>query len=234
MKIIHVSWACLVVHCLASWSYGQNNSLFPDSYQLPYETSPETAAAAAAAGRLENTSWTYIPVPPPRQIEIGDFISIRVNEISRMTSEGEMQRRRNALYDAILADWVVLNGLKSIKPSPQSDGPPRIQGRLNQLYRAEGELETAERLTLSIQASVVDKRPNGTLVLEAHKQVRNNNEMWEVSLSGMCRPEDINEDNMILSDRIYGLEIYKREVGHVRDSYQRGWFIKWMDQLGPF
>jgi flagellar L-ring protein precursor FlgH len=184
--------------------------------------------------RLENSSWTYIPAPKPREFLLHDYVWIRVNELSRTTSDGEMQRRRNLLYDALLSDWVVLDGLKSIKPSPQSDGDPRIRGTLNQLYRAEGELETSERLTLNIAAEIVDVLPNGNLVLESHKTVRTNDEVWEVSLSGSCRPEDISENNMILSERIVGLEIYKRESGHVYDSYKRGWFVRLLDRFSPF
>jgi flagellar L-ring protein FlgH len=209
----------------------QNNSLFPNPREA---ATREAMTAFTAASQLESGSWTYVPQPLPRQFRIGDFVKIRVNEISRMTADSEMQRRRNASYDAVLADWPILNGLRWVKPSPQSDGDPRVQGRLNQLYRAEGEMETSERLTLNIQATIVDIRPNGTLVLEAHKRVQNNNETWEVSLSGLCRAEDINEDNMLLSEQITDLSIAKRELGHVRDSYKRGWMTKALDRFSPF
>lgn len=214
----------ILVSGLASTSLAQNNSLFQRRGVEP----------VAPREQLENSSWIYVPAPPPRQIAVEDLIYIRVNEMQRMSSDGEVNRRKNALYDALLADWVVLNGLKSIKPSPQSDGDPRIQGRLNELYRAEGELETSERLTLNIAAKVVDIQPNGNLVLEARKQVRNNNEVWEVALTGICRAADIGEDNLILSDRIYDLRIYKRELGHIRDSYRRGWMLRLMDRFSAF
>jgi flagellar L-ring protein FlgH len=209
----------------------QNNSLFPNPRQA---ASPDMAAAYSVATQLDAGSWTYVPAPVPREFQIGDFVKIRVNEISRMTADSEMQRRRNATFDAVLADWPVLNGLRSIKPSPQSDGDPRVQGRLNQLYRAEGEMETSERLTLNIQATIVDIRPNGTLVLEAHKRVQNNNEVWEVSLTGLCRAKDISETNLLSSDQITDLNISKREVGHVRDSYKRGMVTRFLDLMSPF
>jgi len=205
-----------------------------DPARAQIDDAPPLEALEQSPLRLENTSWTYIPAPKPREFQLHDYVWIRVNELSHTMSDGEMQRRRNLLYDALLSDWVVLDGLKSIKPSPQSDGDPRIRGVLNQLYRAEGELETSERLTLNIAAEIVDVRPNGNLVLESHKSVRTNDEVWEVSLSGSCRPEDISENNMVLSERIVGLEIYKRESGHVYDSYKRGWFIRLLDRFSPF
>ena len=151
-----------------------------------------------------------------------------------MFASGEMDRRKNALYDAVLKDWLFLDGLKAIRPSPQSDGDARVRGQLQQLYRAEGEMQTRESLTLNIACHIADIRPNGTLVLEGHKQVQVNEEVWEVSLSGICRREDIGPDGMVLSRHIDELMIKKRDRGHVNDSYRRGWFLKWWDEFHGF
>ena len=226
--------AAFLLVCLVLSAGGARAQYELPEPQVPPMTGPHADVPAFPPLRLENTSWTYIPSPMPREFQVHDYVMIRVNEMSRTNSDGEMQRRRNLLYDAILNDWVVLDGLKSIKPSPQSDGDPRIKGQLSQLYRAQGELETSERMSLNISAEIVDILPNGNLILEAHEHVRNNNEHWEVSLTGSCRPEDVSENNMVLSERIVGLEIYKRELGHVRDSYKRGWLVRWLDQFSPF
>ena len=37
--------------------------------------------------------------------------------------------------DARLNDWIILKGLRAIKPAPQSDGDQRVQGNLQQLNR---------------------------------------------------------------------------------------------------
>lgn len=184
--------------------------------------------------QLAEASMLYHQLPPPRRIDKRDLVTIRVDKKAMMTSEGEVQRRKTGLYDAVLADWLVLKGLFEIKPSPQSEGDPRVQGQLNQLYRAEGEIETREALAFDITAEVVDIRPNGLLVLEAHDSFRNNNEVWEYSLSGVCRPEDIDPGNVILSKHIAHLQVWKRERGHVRDSYRRGWLTRWYDTFNPF
>src|SRR5690606_11460659 len=118
--------------------------------------------------------------------------------------------------------------------APQSDGDQRVQGNLNQLYRATGELETVESLKFEIAAKVAAVLPNGNLVLEAHRQVINNDEVWMHSLTGVCRREDIGPSNMILSEDIADLQISKREHGPVRDSYKRGWFTLWLDRFNPF
>ncbi len=183
--------------------------------------------------RLEDT-YGYIPAPPPRELRKHDIITVRVDEVQRVKSTGETSARRNALYDALLKDWPMLIGLKAIKPSPQAQGDQRVNGQLNTIYRSEGELETNELVTFNISAEIVDIRPNGNVVLEAHKNVRVNNEVWSVSLTGECRPQDISPDNVVLSRHIANLQIQKFERGNVRESYRRGWFTKLFHLFQPF
>ncbi len=183
---------------------------------------------------LAQGSWYYRQLPPPKEIRINDIVKIRVDEKSQMLAEGDMERRKTALYNAVLKDWIGLEGLRAIRPDPQTEGDPHIQGQLNQLFRAEAEMETRESMTFDIAATVVDIRPNGNLVLEAHKVIRNNDETWEYSLAGICRREDITPGNVLLSHNIAEISIRKGERGHVRDGYKRGWFWKWFDLLDPF
>lgn len=183
---------------------------------------------------LKDIGPLYIEPVPRKEIQLHDIISIRVDEKARMVAEGEVERRKTASYNAALLDWLRLVGLSTVKPAPQSDGDPRVRGELTQLYRAEGEQETRELLTFNIAATVVDIRGNGTLVLEARRRVRNNNEVWEYSLTGICSKDVVGPGNIVLSRDIAQLSIDKRERGHVRDSYRRGWVMRLMDMFNPF
>jgi flagellar L-ring protein precursor FlgH len=219
------AWLAALVAAAAAWPAGaQNSSLF--HRDLPVHQQ--------AATTLANGSWMYRPLPPPKEVRIHDIITIRVDEKSQTFAEGDMDRRKSELFDAVLKDWVVLEGLKQLKPAPMRDGDPRVQGQLSQLYRAESELETRESVKFDIAAEVVDIRPNGNLVLEAHRNIRNNEENWEYSLTGICRREDIGPNNTLLSKNIAELTVVKRERGHVRDSYRRGWLLRLWDTFHLF
>ena len=174
------------------------------------------------------------PPLPPRQIDMYDIVSIRIDELARMQAEGEVERRKNTSINAQILDWIKLNGFRGAKPDAQSDGDQRVQAQLDELLRAENEIETTERLTFNIASRVVDIRPNGNIVLEAHKVIRNNDEVWEASLSGICRQQDIGPDNVILSRNIVDLRIDKRELGHINDSVRRGWLMRIYDKIRPF
>jgi len=85
-----------------------------------------------------------------------------VDILSRMQSDGELRRRKNGLYDARLNDWLIFDGLRWVKPSPQSDGDPRVRGELRSSYRSLGELETSESLALNIAPKWSTFVPTGT------------------------------------------------------------------------
>jgi flagellar L-ring protein precursor FlgH len=182
---------------------------------------------------LANSSWFYYEPEPPRRLQKNDIITVVVKFDTRYLSEGDVQRRKQSNVDAVLADWLQLEGT-SLKPAPQDDGDPRIKAQLNAQFRAENSIEARDSMQFTIAAKVADIRPNGNLVIEAHRIIRSNEEVWEQSLTGLVSPEHILPGNRVLSDSIAELTIHKREQGHVRDAVNRGWLLRFYDRVKPF
>jgi flagellar L-ring protein precursor FlgH len=218
---------------LASPVQAQNSSLYAQPAQGMRTNGPARTPDDAQVN-LAQGSWIYTPAPPPREIQIHDVISVRVDMLARMAAEGELRRRKNGNYDARLNDWLIFDGLRWMKPSPQSDGDPRVRGELRSQYRSLGELETAESLAFNIACEVTDIRPNGNLVIEGQSHARINDEVWTITLTGACRPDAIGPNNVVLSRDIIDLNIQKVETGSVAAGYQRGWFQKIWDLIQPF
>ena len=183
---------------------------------------------------MQQGSLVYSKAPEIRAFQVQDIIQVRVDELARMTSQGRNDQRVNGQYNAILNNWLRLNGLRKAENDEMSDGPKSINGSLQETYRAENAVETTERLTLSIASRVVDIRPNGNLVIEGHKEVRINDQVWRVSLTGLCRQQDIGRDNTITSDRVIDFRLAKHESGATREGYRRGWFKAAYDRWRPF
>lgn len=215
-----VAIAIVALGVTASNVAAQSSSLFGDP-------------AARAPLTLEQNSWFYVPVEPPKEIDIHSIITVVVDDKSQVISEGDTEVRKQGLINATLEEFPVLkNG--NLKPSPQSDGDPEVSGTFQKQYRAEADLETREGLKFRIACEVVDIRPNGNLVLEGHFRVKNNDEVWERSLSGIIRPEDVLPNNTVLSENVAELSVAKRERGYVRNGYRRGWFLTLWDRLYAF
>ncbi len=183
---------------------------------------------------LSEVSWTYQKVDENRQVKLHDLVTVTVSEKSVMTSDSELNRNKKGYGDLILPDWILLKGLRKVVPDPQTAGSPHIRGEIDNKLQATGQLQTTDNLTFQIACEVVDIRPNGNLVLEGHRSIKNNEEVWDFLLSGETRPESIGPNNIVLSENIAALRIDKHEAGHVRDSYRQGWALKWLDKWQPF
>ncbi len=208
----------------ATCTWAQNSSLFQGQEE---ERADEPLT-------MEQASWHHTTPMPMREIQLHDIISIRVDELSRMTAEGELLRRKTGKYDARLKDWIMLDGLRKMFPDPQTLGDPRIQGELKSDYRSLGDLETRESLAFNIAVEVVDIRPNGNLILEGTKKIVINDETWDYYISGICHKDAIGPGNVVLSRDLAHLDVNKREGGSVAAGYQRGWFMKLFDLVQPF
>ena len=185
---------------------------------------------------LENSSFLFRKLPPearPRELQKHDIITVLVDFSSRFLSEGDAESRKTASLTAVLADWVKIDG-GSLKPAPQADGDPTVSGSLNSQYRAESDVELRDSLSFRMAAKIVDIRPNGNLVIEGHQTIRNNEERWRISLTGVVRREAIQADRTVSSDAIYDFDVDKEELGQVRDGYSRGWLGRWYDRFKPF
>ena len=130
-----------------------------------------------------------------------DIVTVVVSEKNQLVSNGQVQRRRTAEYDAKLADWIKFKGAKIELTNP-ANGEPEIQGDLNVQNQAQMQLQTNDALLFRIAATVADIRPNGTFVIEARRVIRDNDELWEQSLSGIIRREDVLPNNTVMSENV--------------------------------
>ncbi|MGB7324724.1 MAG: flagellar basal body L-ring protein FlgH [Rubripirellula sp.] len=263
-KRILVAWACAATIALIALMANvdaQNSSLMhaPMPTMAPRATPGQSVAGQSVAGQMappylapapngsgdgqvtvdrpavmiDRASWTYQPASPMRTFQKNDLVTIRVDEITRVLADGAANQRKQTLYEAILTDWIRLTNGR-LRPDLQAGGDPSVAAESNTNYRAQSTIQSRESMTFNIAATVVDIRPNGSLVLEARKSIRMNDNLWETSLTGICRAQDIAPDNVVLSKDLIDLEIKKEDQGHLRDGYKRGWLARWIDRFKPF
>ena len=161
---------------------------------------------------------------------MNDLITVMVVEASQVSSNNKIQRRKQGQLDATLSNFVKFKGLELVP----TVGGQQINGTLQGQFQAQSNLDTKDLMQFSIEARVVDIRPNGHLVLEGHQTMVNNEERWRRRISGIVRPEDVLPNNTILSEKVAELSIDKREEGMARDGYRRGWMFYLLDRFGMF
>ena len=182
---------------------------------------------------LEQTSFYYQKAEPVRVLKLNDIVRVKVIESAKMNAEGNINRRKQYQLQAQLIDWVKFDK-GDLETNPNSGGDPTINGVYQGQGQARSNLNTAEGLQFTIAARIVDIRPNGHLVIEAHSTVSNNDETWDQSLSGIVPPDRVDAKGEIRSEDIAELMINKQERGQVRDGYRRGWMYWLLDKYGMF
>jgi flagellar L-ring protein FlgH len=212
--------------------------LFLIAFGLPADLLAQSSSLFAQPDQrrgitLAEYSWTYQKPVEPHPIRLHDIITVTVAEKSVVISEGQMDRKKKAYGDLKLPNWILFKGL-SIIPDPQTAGTPHVRGEVDNKVQSQANLQTKDSMQLQIACNVVDLRPNGNLIIEGRRTIKNNEDTWEYSLNGEIRAEDVLPNNSVMSTNVSNLRLVKREEGHVRDGYRRGWLLEWLDKYQPF
>lgn len=182
--------------------------------------------------RVRDMSWIFIDSPKPRKILVHDIITVIVSENSESTQNSRFNRQRNAQLQAQLRQWIRIDDNGNLNTAANES--PQINGQLRSQLQSFGTAIDQEGLKYRIAATVVDVLPNGTLILEARKSITNNRDLWEYSLTGRIRSEDVLSNNTVLSENVADMVIAKRDYGKVRDSTKRGIIMTLYDWFLPF
>ena len=182
---------------------------------------------------LEDSSWFYIKPEEPPEIQLNDLVTIIVDEKSQYINQAQLRRQQRTQMDAQLEKWLKLKGF-GLGLAPMTAGAPEIEGLYNLQNQIQANLRQSDGLQFRVSATVADIRPNGNLVIEAHKKVKWNNEIYETSLSGIIRRQDVLPNNTVLSEDVAELMLDARQFGHIRDSWRRGWLWLFLDRHKAF
>jgi flagellar L-ring protein precursor FlgH len=182
---------------------------------------------------MADCSFMYQAPPEVKRWKLHDFVTVQIEEKATMTSEGQVDQRKKIEGAMTLTDWLMLRKW-SLVPDPQSSGDPKVAGVVDNKYRAQANLQNKDLFQASVQCIVADIRPNGTLVIEGHSRVKVDDEEWELSISGVVRPDDILPNNTVKSEKVAEKWIVRRSAGQGRDGIRRGWLGKLLDQFQLF
>lgn len=98
----------------------------------------------------------------------------------------------------------------------------------------EGSVRRNESLTLRVAATVTEVLQNGVLRIEGSQEVRVNNEIRELLVTGYVRPEDISRQNSIEYDRIAAARISYGGRGLITDVQRPRYGQEVVDTILPF
>jgi len=184
--------------------------------------------------QANQVSFIAVPEPTPKTLKQHDLVTIIVNEQSEITTKGTSNLTRDSQLDAKVDNFVQLRASNLTLKGLQSSTTPEIKLEGNRSFQGQGDVERTDSFSARITAEVVDVKPNGTVILQARKRIKADEEEQTFILTGTCRAEDISAADSILSSQLYDLQLQKLHNGDVRNSTKRGFFGKLLDLFNPF
>ncbi|MES2729290.1 MAG: flagellar basal body L-ring protein FlgH [Pseudomonadota bacterium] len=172
-----------------------------------------------------------------RAAEVGDIItvSIRVDDKAELQNDTSRSRASSeaAGVDALLGletDNKIVDDLL-----PRNFDPTRmVDLGSTSSYAGSGEVDREEKVELQLAATVVQKLPNGNMVIKGSQEIRVNFENRIVELAGIIRPQDISVNNTIPYERIAEARIAYGGRGQITDVQQPRVGQQVTDILVPF
>jgi len=170
----------------------------------------------------------------PRAARVGDILTVSIdigdqakiaNTTTRSTTSSENANATNLLgfeskLKGILPDAVDPSSLVKLGSDSANTGS--------------GSVDRSENITLTIAAVVTQVLSNGNLVIQGQQEVRVNNEVRELVVSGVVRPEDIANNNTIKHTQIAEARISYGGRGQITDVQQPRYGQQFFDIIWPF
>ena len=97
-----------------------------------------------------------------------------------------------------------------------------------------GNVRRVETINLRLAATITQTLPNGNMVVQGKQEVRVNNELRELEVRGIVRPQDIASDNTVRHDRLAEARISYGGRGSLSDVQQPRLGQQLLDILSPF
>ncbi|MBS1799412.1 MAG: flagellar basal body L-ring protein FlgH [Acidobacteria bacterium] len=143
-----------------------------------------------------------------------DLISVVVSENLAASTDGTVKNSRasnaNSQVSSLFGALHAGNTLQNLVNQSSAAG-----------LDAQGTSATNSSLSTTLGGQVIEVLPNGMLVIEAARQVEFSQQTQTIVLRGIVRPEDISQQNQILSTAISSLELEVRGKGIITDYTHR-------------
>jgi len=143
---------------------------------------------------------------------VGDILTVRLVEKTNASKNSQTQTAKTSAATVsnpeVFGLPITKNGLPLLSGSLDSDKSFDGQGASSQSNSLEGD----------ITVTVIDRLPNGNLVIQGEKWLTINQGREFIRVTGTIRPNDIETDNSVLSNRIANAQIAYSAKGALNDA----------------
>jgi flagellar L-ring protein precursor FlgH len=169
-----------------------------------------------------------------RAQRIGDIITVDIEIDDRAEISNSSNREREASTSAGVSNFFGLEQSLGQIFNNAFDPTTMIAAEAESEHRGTGAINREEKIELTVAAVIVDRLPNGNLVLAGRQEVRINGELRELTVSGIIRPEDVTANNRINHTQIAEARISYGGRGSISAVQRPNWGQRLGDAITPW
>jgi flagellar L-ring protein FlgH len=166
-----------------------------------------------------------------RAAQVGDVVTILVSMTDAANLKNATTTTRNSAETQGAANFY---GMEALLPKTISDPSKLLSLNSANNNGGSGQIQRTEAVTLRLAGVVTQVLPNGNLVISARQEFRVNNELRELQVTGVIRPQDIASNNTVLHDRMAEARIAYGGRGELTEVQHTRWGQQLLDILLPF
>lgn len=191
----------------------------------------------ATADSLWKDDVSRNPFADKRARFVGDILNVRVQESSVTKRDAKTKTERKGNADASISSF--LFGTQAGTATGSQLGKhkgsfPAMKFSNTTAHEGTGTIDNSDSITTRFSVRVVDRLPNGNLVVQGIRQATYAGETQTVILRGAVRPLDIEADNTVYSYLLADLNIRYQSSGVISNAKNKGWFMNFWDKISPF
>ena len=183
-----------------------------------------------------NSLWTagaHSFFHDPRASRIGDLLTVDISIADAAKISDTSKRSRDNSDNAGASNFFGLEGSLATL-LPKADPGKLVNMASTTSNTGTGSVDRSEKINLTLAAIVTQVLPNGNMVIRGHQQVRVNNELRDLQISGIVRTEDITSANTVDLSQIAEARISYGGKGQITDVQQPPYGQQLYDILMPF
>lgn len=169
-----------------------------------------------------------------RASKVGDILTVEISIDDSAKIDNQTQRTRTGTEKMGLTNLFGLeNPIAKALPGV-TDPSSLVDTNSDSETNGKGQIQRDETINTTIAAIVTQILPNGNLVISGKQEVRVNNEVRELDLAGIVRPEDISNTNTINQTQIAEARIAYGGRGDITRIQQPRYGQQVLDIVSPF
>ena len=170
---------------------------------------------------------------------VGDVLTVNIEIADKASLSNETETERSSGNQVAFPTFLgyqnkISSALPGIAAADLPDGGNLVDLSAERNQSGSGSVARNEKISLKVAAMVIERLPNGSLVIAGRQEIRVNHELRELRVAGIVRQQDITNDNTISYEKIAEARVSYGGRGLVSDVQRPAYGKKALDIILPY